>query len=276
MKIKMNKLVLTILLTVIAILILIPFAIMISTSFKSYAEITMWPPNLIPKTLNLENFSSVWNGDGNIKRALLNSIIVSSSVMIICIFLGSFAAYGVSRFNFKGKNLFLFTIILTQMFSPIILVGPMYKIIKELGLLNSYLAMIIPNAAFALPMTVWLLYGYLDGISPNLEEAAMLDGCTRRQAVTKIIMPLTAPGIITSGIFAFIVAWNDLLFARSFITQPQMRTISVTLTSYQSIFETSWHKIMAASVISVIPVFLLFIVIQKYLIKGLVSSGVKE
>ena len=107
-------------------------------------------------------------------------------------------------------------------------------------------------------MTVWLLYGYLEGISHNLEEAAMLDGCTRLQAVTKILMPILAPGIVTSGLFAFIVSWNDLLFARTFITQSEMNTLSVALTSYQSLFQTYWHKMMAASVISVIPVFILF------------------
>lgn len=275
-KLNINRLIITLILTVIVIAMLVPFFIMLSTSLKSYAEVTMWPPDWIPDTLRWENYSSVWSGDGSIKRALLNSVIVSSSTMLICIVLGSFAAYGVSRFKFKGKKMFLFIVILTQMFSPVVLVAPMYRIIRDLGLLNSYLSMIIPNAAFALPMTVWLLYGYLEGISPSLEEAAMIDGCNRRQAVTKIIMPLTAPGIVTSGLFAFIVSWNDLLFARSFITRPEMRTISVALTSYQSVFETSWHRMMAASVISVIPVFILFLIIQKHLVKGLASGGVKE
>lgn len=275
-KLKLSKLLKTAILCSAVLLMIIPFFIMISTSFKTYGEVTRWPPSWIPDVFQFENYTEVWTGEGNIRRALVNSIIVSSSTMAICIVLGSFAAYGVSRFNFKGKKVFLFVIILTQMFSPVVLVGPMYQVIRDLGLLNTYLAIIIPNAAFSLPMTVWLLYGYLDGISPSLEEAAMLDGCTRAQAVTKILMPITAPGLVTSGLFAFIVAWNDLVFARSFVTAPEMRTISVALTSYQSVFGTSWHTMMAASVISVVPVFILFLLIQKHLIKGLASGGVKE
>lgn len=257
-------------------LMIAPLFIMISVSLKSYEEVTKWPPNWIPKVLKWDNFSEVWSGDGNIKRAFMNSFIVSFSTMILCTLLGTFAAYGVSRFKFKGKKMFMLFVLITQMFSPVILIAPMYKIITELGLLNTYLSLIIPNTAFALPMTVWLLYGYIEGISENLEEAAMIDGCTRIQAVTKILMPLLAPGIITAGLFAFITSWNDLLFSQTFITKTEMRTLSVALTSYKSIFQTYWHKMMAGSLFSVMPVFILFLLIQKYIVKGLSSGGVKE
>lgn len=279
MKIK-KKIIINIINTVITAIIIgfmiAPFFIMISVSLKSYEEVTKWPPNWIPEVLRWDNFSAVWNGDGNIKRAFINSLIVSFSTMILCTLLGTFAAYGVSRFRFKGKKIFMFLVIITQMFSPVILIAPMYKIMTEFGILNTYLSLIIPNTAFALPMTVWLLYGYLQGISKNLEEAAMIDGCSRLQAVTRILMPILAPGIITAGLFAFITAWNDLLFAQTFITKPEMRTLSVALTSYKSIFQTYWHKMMAASLFSVIPVFILFLLIQKYLVKGLASGGIKE
>ena len=257
-------------------LMIAPFFIMVSVAFKSYEEVTKWPPNWIPDVLRWNNFSEVWSGNGNIKRAFINSLIVSVSTMILCTILGTIAAYGVSRFRFRGKKTFMFLIIITQMFSAVILIGPMYKIITKLGLLNTYSSLIIPNTAFALPMTVWLLYGYLEGISQNLEEAAMIDGCTRFEAIFKILMPILAPGIITSSLFAFIISWNDLLFAQTFITKPEMRTLSVALTSYRSMFQTYWHKMMAASLFSVIPVFILFLLIQKYLVKGLAAGSVKE
>ena len=279
MKIKKStiiKIINTLITALIIGLMIAPFFIMVSTSFKSFEEVTKWPPNWIPEVLKWNNFSEVWRDEGNIKRAFINSLIVSLSTMGLCTVLGTFSAYGVSRFKFKGKKAFLFLVIMSQMFSPVILIGPMYKIIVELGLLNTYLALIIANTAFALPMTVWLLYGYLEGISRNLEEAAMIDGCTRLQAVTKILMPLLAPGIITSGLFAFITAWNDLLFAQTFVTRPEMRTVSVAITSYKSLFQTYWHKMMAASLISVIPVLILFVFIQKYLVKGLAAGGIKE
>lgn len=276
MKNRIEKIIITSLATVVIGLMILPFFIMISTSLKSYGEVTAWPPRWIPQMLKWENYKMIWSGTGNFKTAFTNSLIVSTSTMLICTTLGSLAAYAVSRFDFKGKKSFLFIIIVTQMFSGVTLVGPMYKIVKELGLLNTHLALIIPNAAFSLPMTVWLLYGYLDGVSKNLEEAAMIDGCTRLQAVRKILLPLIAPGIITAGLFAFIVSWNDLVFARSFITKSEFMTLSVSLTTYQSLFETRWHEMMAASVISVIPVFILFLLIQKHLVKGLASGGVKE
>nr|WP_307989688.1 carbohydrate ABC transporter permease [uncultured Niameybacter sp.] len=279
MKIKKStviKIINTIITLCIVGIMIAPFFIMLSTAFKSYEEVTKWPPNWIPEVLKWNNFSEVWQDEGNIKRAFINSLIVSGSTMGLCTLLGSFAAYGVSRFKFKGKKLFLFLVIMSQMFSPVILIGPMYKIIVELGLLNTYIALIIANTAFALPMSVWLLYGYLEGISRNLEEAAMIDGCTRLQAVTKILMPLLAPGIITSGLFAFITSWNDLLFAQTFITKTEMKTLSIAITSYKSLFQTYWHKMMAASLISVVPVLILFIFIQKHLVKGLASGGVKE
>ena len=270
------KIINTVLITVIILFLISPFFIMISTSIKSYTDVTLWPPKWIPDVVHFENFKDVLTGDNNITTPLINSLIVSFSTMILCVIIGSFAAYGASRFNFKGKKIFLFLIIMTQMFSPVVLVGPMYQIMRDLNLLNTHIALIIPNTAFALPMTVWLLYGYLEGISKNLEEAAMIDGCTRGQAVTKILMPLLAPGIITSGLFAFITSWNDLLYAQTFITKPEFKTISVALTSYQSLFETYWHKMMASSLIAVLPVFILFLFIQKYLVKGLTAGGVKE
>ena len=272
----LQRILLTSLATVIIGLMIIPFFIMISTSFKSFTEVTVWPPDWIPDVLRWENYKEVWSGAGNFKTAFTNSLIVSTSTMLICTVLGSLGAYAVSRFEFKGKKSFLFIIIVTQMFSSVTLVGPMYKIVRSLGLLNTHIALIVPNAAFALPMTVWLLYGYLDGISRNLEEAAMIDGCTRLQAVSKVLLPLIAPGIITSGLFAFIVSWNDLIFARSFVTKTEFMTLSVSLTNYRSLFETRWHEMMAASVISVVPVFILFLLIQKHLVKGLASGGVKE
>ena len=273
---KAQKILMTLLATVVIGIMILPFFVMISTSLKSFSEVSAWPPNWIPDVLRWENFKEVWSGTGNFKAAFANSLIISTSTMVICTILGSLAAYAVSRFEFKGKKSFLFVIIVTQMFSSVTLVGPMYKIVKNMGLLNTHLALIIPNAAFALPMTVWLLYGYLDGISESLEEAAMIDGCTRMQAVRKILLPLIAPGIITSGLFAFIVSWNDLVFARSFVTKTEYMTLSVSLTNFQSLFETSWHQMMAASVISVVPVFILFLLIQKHLVQGLASGGVKE
>ena len=275
-KSNLIKIINTIITSIIIALMISPIIIMISVAFKTYEEVTKWPPKFLPEVINFNNFIDAWSGDSSIKTPFINSLIVSISVMILTVILGILAAYAVSRFRFKGRKLFLFLVIVTQMFSAVILIGPMYKIMTELNLLNTYLALIIPNTAFCLPMTVWLLYGYFEGVSKELEEAAMVDGCTRVQAISKVLVPVLAPGVITAALFAFIIAWNDLLFAQTFITDTEMRTLSVALTSYKSIFKTYWHKMMAASLFSVIPVFVLFVCIQKYLVKGLASGAVKE
>ena len=275
-KSNLIKIINTIITSIIIALMISPIIIMVSVAFKSYEEVTKWPPKFLPEVLNFDNFIAVWSGDSSIKIPFINSLIVSISAMILTVILGVLAAYAVSRFKFKGRKFFLFLVIVTQMFSPVILIGPMYKIMTELNLLNTYLALIIPNTAFCLPMTVWLLYGYFEGVSKELEEAAMVDGCTRFQAISKVLVPVLAPGVITAALFAFIMTWNDLLFAQTFITKVEMRTLSVALTSYKSIFQTYWHKMMAASLFSVMPVFILFVCIQKYLVKGLASGAVKE
>ena len=246
-KSNLIKIINTIITSIIIALMISPIIIMVSVAFKSYEEVTKWPPKFLPEVLNFDNFIAVWSGDSSIKIPFINSLIVSISAMILTVILGVLAAYAVSRFKFKGRKFFLFLVIVTQMFSPVILIGPMYKIMTELNLLNTYLALIIPNTAFCLPMTVWLLYGYFEGVSKELEEAAMVDGCTRFQAISKVLVPVLAPGVITAALFAFIMTWNDLLFAQTFITKVEMRTLSVALTSYKSIFQTYWHKMMAAS-----------------------------
>ena len=253
-----------------------PNAIMIITSLKKYEEAVSWPPNWIPKTFQWQNFSDVWSGSYNLKTGFINSLTVASSTMIICIVLGSLAAYSLARFNFSGRTSFMFLILATQMFSPVVFVIPMYQIMKSLHILNTYICLILPNTAFALPMTIWLLTGYFKAIPPQLEESAMIDGCSRIKAIFKIILPIAAPGIISAGIFAFIIAWNDLLFAMTFITRSEMRTLPLMLTDIGTAFEVYWHKTMAASVIAVVPVTLLFIGIQKYLVSGLCSGSVKE
>jgi multiple sugar transport system permease protein len=253
-----------------------PSLIMLLTSVKKYEESVCWPPKWMPDVFQWGNFADVWSGSYNIKTGFINSLTVASSTMIICIILGSLAAYSIARFKFTGRKTFMFLMLATQMFSPVVFIIPMYQIMKSLHLLNTYVCLILPNTAFALPMTVWLLTGYFRSISPQLEEAAMVDGCSRVKAIFKIIMPIAAPGIVSAGIFAFIIAWNDLLFAMTFITRPEMRTLPLMLTDMGTAFETYWHKTMAASVITVLPVTLLFIAIQKYLVTGLSSGAVKE
>lgn len=253
-----------------------PFIMMIATALKPYEDIITWPPKIIPTTIRLANFTEAWNGAYNLKTGFINSLIISCSSMLICIVLGSLAAYALARFDFVGKKIFLFIMLVTQMFSQVVLIIPLYTIMYKLNLLDTYISLIIPNASFSLPISIWMLTGFFKEISPNLEEAAMIDGCSRVQAIFKVIFPICAPCIVSVGIFAFINAWNDVLFSMIFINNPSMRPITLMLLDFKSQYQVNWNLLMAGAIFAVIPITILFIVIQKYLVKGLTSGGVKE
>lgn len=278
MNFKYNKIIMlikTIIMGIMIFLIIFPVFIMINTSLKTYNEILMWPPKWCQNNLHFENYKNIIIGEKSIVNPMLNSVIISSGTMILCITIGILAVYGVTRFNFKGKTEFLFVIIITQMFSSVILVNPMYIIFRNFNLLDTKLALILSNTATCLPMTIWLLHSYMSKIPLSLEEASMVDGCDRLMSIKKILIPLMYPGIISAGLFAFIVSWGDLVYANAFVLSENQRTISMALTNFQSLYKTTWETQMAASVLSTVPVFVMFIFIQKYLCNNIFSGGVK-
>ena len=252
-----------------------PIFIMLNTSLKKYEDITKWPPTWFKAPLEWVNYKTVLIGEKSILPALLTSFYVSTASAIICLLIGILAAYAVARYKFKLRKTVLLIIILTQMFSEVILASPIYIVFKNLGLLDTKLALIIANVTVCLPMSLWLLYSYIKDIPVTLEEAAWMDGATRLEGVRFILAPLILPGLLTTGLFAFIRAYGDLLFARTFILSPENRTVAMALTDYQSLYKTTWETQMAASVITMIPTLIIFIFIQKFLIKGLLGDSIK-
>ena len=271
-----HKLLRTILVALIILLLNIPILVMLNTSLKTYSDVMSWPPTWFDLPLQWSNYWEVLFGDKSIITGLVNSLIVSSSAMVVCVVVAVAAAYAVTRFQFWGKYGFLFAVILTQMFSPVLLSGPLYTIFNRLNLLDTRLSLIIANTASCLPMTLWLLYTYFQQVPIHLEEAAQLDGCNRLQAVWHVVLPVSMPGIVTAGIYAFISAWGDVVFARMSILSPELETIPLALVNFQEIYKTSWELQLAGSTISTIPIFILFMFIQRHLGQGLVQSGSKE
>ncbi|GAF39850.1 hypothetical protein FC83_GL001411 [Agrilactobacillus composti DSM 18527 = JCM 14202] len=247
---------------------LFPVLVLLNTSLQTYQQIISWPPQWFQK-LQLGNYRQVIFGSKSIVRPFLNSLAVALPTMVICVIVGILAAYAVTRFKFIGRKLFLVLVICTQMFSSVILINAMYLIFKQSQLLDTRLALIIANTASALPMTVWLLYSYFSQIPVIYEEAAWIDGCSRWQATRHILLPLSLPGIITAGLFAFITAWGDIVYANALITSPALRTLPQALTDFRDLYKTTWETQMAASMITIIPPLLIFIAIQKHLIRGL-------
>ncbi|MDO5457537.1 MAG: carbohydrate ABC transporter permease [Atopococcus tabaci] len=271
---KTQKIIRTIIALILVFLLIFPVFILLNSSLQTYEQIRSWPPQWFTN-LQWSNFVDIFQGNQNILRPLLNSLYVSTLTMILCVIVGSLASYAVSRFNFKGNKAFLMAVILTQMFSPVILVTPMYTIFRDLNLLNSLNGLVIANTATALPMSIWLLYSFFTQVSKTYEEAAWMDGSSRLQAIKNVVIPISMPGIITAGLFAFITAWGDIVFVQSFITNADLRTMSLALLNFQDLYKTAYELQMAASVVSSIPTVIIFLAIQKYLVRGMSNQGLK-
>lgn len=253
----------------------LPILIMLNTSLQTYQQTLEWPPQWFQLPLQWINYLEVTIGDTSILQPIINSLIVALFTMIISTLAALFAAYALSRFDFTGKKMLLYIILITQMLSPVLLASSMYAIFTRLGILDTRLSLIIANTASSLPMSIWLMFTYLQQIPEYLEEAGRLEGGSRSRVLLEIILPVATPGIITVAIFAFIATWGDIVFARMSILSAELRPISLALMDFQSLYKTSWELQMAASTLSSLPIFILFLYVQKYLGRGLASSGGK-
>jgi multiple sugar transport system permease protein len=227
-----------------------------------------------PSRTTLENFESVILKT-NFMQYFANSMIVSLSSAAIVTLIAAASGYALSRFRFRGKSVIVFTMLLTQMFPLLILIAPIYSVVSKLGLLNSLVSLIIVYTAFNIPFATFLMQSFFDGIPKDLEEAGMMDGCTRFQALRKIIFPLTLPGLAATLGFVFTAAWSELLFALMLISKNDAMTFPVGLLNFISKFSVDWGQMMAASVLALVPSCLFFVFIQRFLVQGLTAGAVK-
>jgi multiple sugar transport system permease protein len=230
--------------------------------------------SLWPSRTTLENFESVILKT-NFMQYFANSMIVSLSSAAIVTLIAAASGYALSRFRFRGKSVIVFTMLLTQMFPLLILIAPIYSVVSKLGLLNSLVSLIIVYTAFNIPFATFLMQSFFDGIPKDLEEAGMMDGCTRFQALRKIIFPLTLPGLAATLGFVFTAAWSELLFALMLISKNDAMTFPVGLLNFISKFSVDWGQMMAASVLALVPSCLFFVFIQRFLVQGLTAGAVK-
>lgn len=266
-----------ILLTLLVILILwavLPFLWMVSTAFKTTEETYTSPPLWIPRNPTIENFLYIVKR-GAFLTYFRNSVIVAVSTTVISIIFSSLAGYSFSRFKFFGGHSLLLLFLITQMFPGALLIIPLFQIIKFLKLLNTLYALILSHITFSLPLCTWLMKGFFDQIPRELEEAAMIDGCSRISAMIRVIFPLAFPGIIAASIFSFIGSWDEFIFALTFTSSDEVRTLPIGLQRFIGSYEIYWNHLGAASVLTTIPVIILFLFIQKYMVKGLTAGSVK-
>jgi len=241
-----------------------PFLWMVSTSLKDPQELNLPTPTLVPHSLYLGNFSDVWvRSDFGIY--FLNSVIIATATTLISVFLATMAGYAFARFALPGGKALLLGILATQMFPGILLAIPLYIVMRNLNLIDSRLSLVISYTSFALPFCIWMLRNYFLTVPRELDEAAMVDGCTQLSALWRVILPLARPGIAATSVFSFILAWDEFLYANTFINSADLRTVSIGLQSLIGQYSTNWGLLMAGTVIATVPIVIFFMFVQRNL-----------
>jgi multiple sugar transport system permease protein len=257
-----------------ALALLSPYLVMLLTALKPVSELRTTPPRLLPVTWQPGNFLDVL-GDPDFQGWLAVSLIVALASTALVVVAAVPAAYYTARHRFRGRAAFLFLVLVTQMFAPTALVVGLYRQFFELDLINTYAALILTNAAFNLAFAVWILRAFFASIPREIEEAAAVDGCGRLRILLGIVLPLSLPGIVTAAVFAFIAAWNEYIVALTLMTDPAMRPLTVGITTYVTAYVQHWNSLFAASVIAIVPVVVLFALVERYLVGGLTSGSLK-
>lgn len=251
-----------------------PLVWMLLTSLKPDREILTAEPVLWPSAFQVDAYLRLMETT-NFATYFFNSILVAASATLLTVFVATLAAYGITRFSFKGREVIAGGMLFTYMFAPIMIIVPFYILMRELGLANSHFGLVLGYASFSLPFSMWLLRSFFQSIPLDLEEAAMTDGANRPQAVAGVIVPLALPGVIAVSIFTFIVAWNDYLFARVLISSDNLKTLPVGMQDLYVSTVTDWGMMMAAGVVITLPALVFFVCVQRYLIAGWGAGGVK-
>ncbi|MCP3169376.1 carbohydrate ABC transporter permease [Myxococcus qinghaiensis] len=248
-----------------------PFFWQVLTSLWPDGELTRsWPSHL-----TLESYVSVLWGRPFL-RVVLNSLVVAALTTVFCLVIGSAAAFALAKLEFRGKGLLLSAALAVSMFPPIATVSPLYLILRAVGLRDSLVGLALPYATFAMPLTLWVLTSFFRQLPDELYRAARVDGCTPFQAFRRVLLPLAAPGLATTAILVFIFAWNEFLFALTFLTTPEKRTVPVAISLFASEYREPWGEIAAASVVATLPLVVLTVLFQRRIVSGLTAGAVKE
>ena len=263
------------LLSLCSVVILLPMIYMFSTSLKSISEILTAPKaTLFPVQATLEGYRNVMT-KYPFMTYVINSVYVVGVSTLVAVVFSTLAGYGFSRFQFAGRGALLMFILITQMFPSVMLYVPYYKLLANWGLSNSHTGLILVYIASVIPFCTWMMYGFFNSISKELDEAAMIDGCGRLHTFFRIVMPLTLPGLISTTIYAFIQGWNEYMFAMIFTNSDALRTLPVAIGQMSKSYSVYWNDLMAASTLSSLPLLVLFLFLQKYFISNMTGGAVK-
>jgi multiple sugar transport system permease protein len=255
-------------------LVVVPVVWMFSASVRPIRELLVYPPRLIPETVTLDYFARILH-NAKYQRFFVNSILLSLFCLAVTLVLASLAGYGFSRFRMRGGRAMLIGILALLMLPRVTVIVPYFRMAHTWGVYDRLLGLMLVNVAFLLPMATWLLKGYMDSVPVELEEAAMVDGCTRTGALRRVLLPLALPGLVGVGTFVFIGAWNEYLLAVVLTDTPSAQTLTVGLAAFFGEYVRDWNSIMALSTLTSVPLMLVFVFFQRWVVQGMTSGAVK-
>lgn len=260
---------------VIGVFVLFPFVWMVLTSLKVETEALRIPVAWLPERPTLEAYATMWLRK-NYATYFFNSTVVSLTTAVISTFLGAMAGYGFSRFALRGRGFLMGLVLTTQMLPGVLVVGPYFRILSEVGLYDTRTGLIIAFLTICLPFSTWMLKGFIDGIPPELDEAATVDGCGRFGIFFRIVLPLIRPGMVATMLFAFLLAWGDLLWVQTLTHSEAMVTVTLAIARTVQEFYVNWPELMAGALMGGLPGIVLYLLMQQWLVQGLTAGAIKQ
>lgn len=251
-----------------------PLLWMLVSSFKPAEQLFVSPPRLLPSTLTLDWYRNVML-QSDAPTYFRNSLVIGAATTAICLSIGALAAYGVTRFEFPGKRVFLIGALLSYVFPAIVLFVPIYMIINSLGLIDTLAGVVIAHTILTFPFALWMLRSFFIAIPREIDEAAWVDGASYFMTFVAIILPLALPGVFSVGVFVFVLSWNEYLFAGVLITSGSLKTIPVGISEFITSFDVRWGEIMAMGALATMPVIALFLSVQRFFLRGVIAGAIK-
>jgi ABC-type glycerol-3-phosphate transport system permease component len=243
-------------------------------SIITKSELFASPPTILPRNPTNGEYTQIF-GDSSFQKALVNSTIISSITTVVCLFFGSIAAYAIARLRFRFRNSVMTLILALSFFPAVAIIAPLFIQFSTLGIIDTYWSVIITDTVFALPLTIWLLVAFFRELPRDLEEAAKVDGATTIQAFRKVIVPLAAPGVFTTAILTFIFAWNEFLFANTFLFDENTQPVTVVIPNFATVYTVDYGAQAAAAVVVTVPLVILVLIFQRRIVSGLTAGAVK-
>jgi multiple sugar transport system permease protein len=265
----------------VAIFTLAPFIWLFISSISFQKDLTTTPLRWIPKHITFDRYTDIFVNPNNeiayaFKMAMLNSLVVASSVTVIALIVGGLAAYAVARYHFKFRRSTVYMFLFTYMIPPVVIVIPLYLLFSDLHLLDSKLTLIMLDLTFVVPFVIWIMQSYFSTISKEFDEAAALDGCSRLQTLWYVILPIVRPGMIATGIMAFLLSWDEFLYALLFTSSLEAKTISVAIAEFSGKNVVDYGMIATGGVLASLPPLLIALIFQRFLVQGMAAGGIKE